>query len=78
VSSHPAGKGWEIDMTMAGLLTRHDLPYGREAQSRAFFSTPGMPWLYSGVTMTTPSLLPIDFRRPSTCAGAAAPSSSSL
>lgn len=36
----------------AGLPSRTAAPRGREAQSRAFFSWPGMVPLYSGVAMS--------------------------
>jgi hypothetical protein len=46
-----------------GLSLSPDRPYGREAQSSAFFRTPDMPWLYSGEIMMTPSLVSITERR---------------
>ncbi len=36
-----------------GLFLKHDSNTGREAQSRAFFRTPGTLWLYSGVAIRT-------------------------
>ena len=42
-------------MTAAGLPRRTVSATGREAQSRAFLSTPGIEWLYSGVEMRTAS-----------------------
>ena len=42
-------------MIAAGLPIRTELRGGREAQSIAFFSTPGIPKLYSGVTMRSAS-----------------------
>ena len=41
--------------TPAGLRLQELLPYGRDATSIAFFSTPGTPRLYSGVTNSTAS-----------------------
>ena len=37
-------------MTAAGRFTKAFWPHGRDAQSMAFFSAPGMERLYSGVT----------------------------
>jgi hypothetical protein len=34
---------------------------GRESQSIAFYKTPGMEWLYSGVTIRTSSALRMPF-----------------
>ena len=42
-------------MTAAGLPRRTLSATGREAQSSAFLSTPGIEWLYSGVEMSTAS-----------------------
>jgi hypothetical protein len=39
------------------------LPYGRLAQSIAFFSPPGIDRLYSGVTNSTASTVAIAARR---------------
>ena len=44
-----AGEGQEEVMMETGLPLRQELKTGRESQSRAFLSTPGTPWLYSGV-----------------------------
>ncbi len=41
-------------MIPTGLALRGAPRGGREAQSTAFFITPGTPWLYSGVTMRMP------------------------
>ena len=45
----------EAPITAAGLPVRALWPAGREAQSRAFFSWPGIEWLYSGVAIRTAS-----------------------
>ena len=45
----------EAPMTAEGLWVKAFLPYGRLAQSIAFFSAPGIERLYSGVTKSTPS-----------------------
>src|ERR1700721_4720142 len=42
-------------MMETGLSLKQDAKTGRDSQSRAFFNTPGMPWLYSGVEIRTPS-----------------------
>jgi hypothetical protein len=39
-----------------GLSLKQDSKTGREAQSSAFLRTPGIPWLYYGVAINTPSL----------------------
>ena len=49
---------------------------GRETQSSAFFSTPGMDALYSGVAMRTASAPATAERSSATVAGASGPSSS--
>ena len=43
------------EITATGLLRTGDDSSGRETQSSAFFRTPGMDALYSGVAMSTPS-----------------------
>ena len=42
-------------MTAEGLRANEFLPYGRLAQSIAFFNAPGIERLYSGVTNSTAS-----------------------
>ena len=42
-------------MTADGFRVKAFVPYGRLAQSMAFFSAPGMERLYSGVTNSTAS-----------------------
>ena len=45
----------EVTMTADGLRAKAFFPYGRLAQSIAFFSPPGIERLYSGVTNNTAS-----------------------
>ena len=45
----------DVPMTADGLRANEFLPYGRLAQSIAFFNAPGMDRLYSGVTNNTAS-----------------------
>src|SRR5688572_9650266 len=45
----------EVPMTAEGLRAKELLPYGRLAQSIAFFKAPGIERLYSGVTNSTAS-----------------------
>ena len=45
----------DVPMTAEGLRANEFLPYGRLAQSIAFFNAPGIDRLYSGVTNSTPS-----------------------
>ena len=45
----------DAPITPAGLPAHALWPYGREAWSMAFLSTPGTERLYSGVTNSTPS-----------------------
>ena len=45
----------EAPITAEGLRVNAFLPYGRLAQSMAFFSPPGIERLYSGVTKSTAS-----------------------
>jgi hypothetical protein len=40
----------EAPITPAGMWPKEFLPHGRDAQSIAFFSAPGIDRLYSGVT----------------------------
>ena len=61
-----------------GLLRKHDANAGRDAQSSAFFRTPGIPWLYSGVANTTPSLSRTSTRISAIEASAGSQSRSSL
>ena len=42
-------------MIATGFPVRTEARAGREAQSMAFFSTPGTQWLYSGVAMSSAS-----------------------
>src|SRR2546426_8664557 len=64
-------------ITATGLLRRGLSPTGREAQSTAFFSTPGIDALYSGVANSTASARAIAPRRWTTGAGPSPTSSSS-
>ena len=45
----------DVPMTADGFRVNAFVPYGRLAQSIAFFSAPGMERLYSGVTNSTAS-----------------------
>src|SRR4051812_5755957 len=45
----------DVPMTPDGLRVNEFAPYGRLAQSIAFFSPPGIERLYSGVTNSTAS-----------------------
>ena len=45
----------EVPTTAEGLRVNEFFPYGRLAQSMAFFRPPGMERLYSGVTIRTAS-----------------------
>src|SRR3954468_23745903 len=45
----------DAPITPAGMWWKEFCPHGREAQSIAFFSAPGMERLYSGVTKSTAS-----------------------
>jgi hypothetical protein len=51
----------DVPMTADGLRANEFLPYGRHAQSIAFFNAPGMDRLYSGVTNNTASTAAIAF-----------------
>ena len=64
-------------LTALGFARRTLSGNGRDAQSSAFFSTPGMEALYSGVAMSSASAAAICARSTSTAAGARAPSASS-
>ena len=52
----PPVNAGELVITSTGLPFSGDANAGRDAQSIAFFNTPGMPKLYSGEHITTPSL----------------------
>jgi hypothetical protein len=45
----------DAPMTVEGLFLNEFVPYGRLAQSIAFFNPPGIDRLYSGVTNNTAS-----------------------
>src|SRR6476659_1879646 len=45
----------EVPITPEGLRAKAFFPYGRLAQSMAFFNAPGIERLYSGVTKRTAS-----------------------
>jgi len=61
-------------MIETGLRFSTELKIGRDAQSSAFLRTPGTPWLYSGVTIRTPSLSAIAALIACTAAGFSSPS----
>ena len=54
----------DVPMTADGLRVNEFLPYGRLAQSIAFFRAPGIERLYSGVTNRTASDAAIAFLKP--------------
>jgi hypothetical protein len=58
--------------------TRGTSAGGREIQSTAFFSTPGIEWLYSGVTISSPSAASNNFFIAVTSAGKSSRSRSPL
>ena len=62
--------------TAAGLPTSGDAPAGRETQSNAFFSCPGIEPLYSGVAIRTASAPAIAPRSRATAGGQVCSSSS--
>ena len=62
--------------TRAGLFRSGFVATGRETQSSAFLSTPGIDALYSGVAIRTASAAPTAARSSATAAGASAVSSS--
>jgi len=66
----------EAPITAAGLPVSALCPAGREAQSKAFFSAPGIEWLYSGVATRTASASRIAWRSSATAAGVSAASRS--
>ena len=68
---------FEAPIAAAGLPLRALCPAGREAQSSAFFSCPGIEWLYSGVAIRTASAARIASRRSRTASGVEAASTSS-
>src|SRR3546814_7903119 len=51
----------EMPSTPAGLPANEFVPQGRDAMSIAFFSTPGIARLYSGVTNSTASAASTSF-----------------
>ena len=65
-------------MTANGLPFSAPLPNGRDSQSIAFFSTPGMLPLYSGVTTSAASASAAASRSATTEAGTSSSSMSSL
>ena len=60
----------EVPTTAAGLLRSGDSASGRESQSRAFLSWPGIEWLYSGVETRTASASAIASKSAWTVSGA--------
>jgi hypothetical protein len=50
----------EAPITAAGMWSKEFSPQGRDAQSIAFFSAPGIERLYSGVTKSSASTAAID------------------
>ena len=68
----------EAPISPTGLPSSGASRGGREAQSTAFFITPGTPWLYSGVTISTPSAALIACLNPITPGGSPAASTSPL
>src|SRR3954454_14482424 len=67
----------EAPTTATGLLRSGDSASGRESQSRAFLSWPGIEWLYSGVQTRTASASPIASKSAWTSSGRVCSSSSS-
>src|SRR3954451_1368820 len=67
----------EAPTTAVGLLRSGDAASGRESQSRAFLSWPGIEWLYSGVETSTASASAIASKSACTDAGRSCSSSSS-
>ena len=63
-------------ITATGLLRKTLVAIGREAQSRAFLSAPGIDELYSGVAIRTASAEETAARSAATAAGAGSASSS--
>jgi hypothetical protein len=71
----------EPPMTASGLPLNAPLPNGRDSQSIAFLTTPGMLPLYSGVTTSAASASAAAARSAATAAGAsmsAAPTAGSM
>ena len=68
---------FEAPIAAAGLPFRALCPAGREAQSSAFFSCPGIEWLYSGVAISTASAARIASRSSRTASGATGAASTS-
>jgi hypothetical protein len=64
-------------ITAAGLSRSVFVSTGRDTQSSAFLSCPGMEWLYSGVAKSTASATAIRSRRSTTARGGSCRSSSS-
>jgi hypothetical protein len=60
----------DAPITATGFPLSALLRGGRESQSMVFFSTPGTPWLYSGVAMSSASALRTASRSVVTAAGA--------
>jgi len=63
-------------ITATGLLRKTFVATGREAQSSAFLSAPGVEELYSGVAIRTASAAATASRSDATAAGAGSMSSS--
>ena len=63
-------------MIATGLPASGDASAGREAQSTAFLSTPGIPWLYSGVAIRSASAERIASLKAATASGSPAASTS--
>ena len=68
---------FEAPIAAAGLPFRALCPAGREAQSSAFLSCPGIEWLYSGVAISTASAARIASRSSRTASGATGAASTS-
>ena len=73
----PPNMLFEAPIAAAGLPFRALSPAGREAQSSAFFSWPGIEWLYSGVAIRTASASRIASRSSRTASGVGSPLSTS-
>src|SRR3954454_21944292 len=67
----------EAPTTATGLLRSGDSASGRESQSRAFLSWPGIEWLYSGVETSTASASAMASKSACTVSGRVCSSSSS-
>ncbi len=66
-----------VPITATGLFFSAASAVGREAQSMAFLSTPGMEWLYSGVAIRIASASAIAARSSNTPRGGTGEASSS-